>query len=451
MPHKATGGEGPVALYDMWRKKYGIHGREPSNVSQGDIMLDYEVQYGWLRWTPDILLDTWYTTLSPHRRCDGRKRLFGKVSEWFSLGTDGSSTIRQQMKSQLEATSRMASPSKFLESSFFSDVQSFVDSTNKVGASIPGTGGRVAMRKKTSIVLMQFTIGLHLSQVPTLLNTSSTEARSIWLRTEEHCAGKPPLFKALVALAAMTVRGVSNSNGTTRTCPHPKRYLHPWLVRTHFGDLANYVASKVGKDALQALPDDVWAVSQVSPDAIAFPFGFTDYVRTLDVAAVSGLIQGAIPRTSKQLCMLAKRTLKRKTHVNKALNGLGCGVLGFNASGAGTQLSAQGQEYLSAVASPRAWLESIISGRDLWTDAESQVSSNSKTQLMFKSMGSWRMREGEGAGRVYLECVDGRQRGKVKCLGGESAVPSSAWDQDVSGRMREVASRLHEIPWEPVT
>lgn len=419
-----------------FRKRYSQHGRQPSEVLPADIFLDFEVQYGQLQVTADVLLDSLYSSAFRHRSCHSRGPLFGNVSRWFTLGTDGGSLVRQQLKSQLEITSRtMMRPKEVLESTFLPEVQTFVDSTNLAGARIPGTKG-LRMREAGDRVMMQYTVGLPLSEVPILMN--NYEAQKIWLMVNEHCADKPTLYKALVALTAMTVSGVANQTETQ--CKHAKRYLHPWLVRTHFGDLATYVASKVGSDILGALPQDVWAVSGLSPSAQAFPAGVTDYLHMLEVAEVSGLAHDA-PASPRQLCKLAKHALRRKQHVVKALENLGCGVYGFNTTYSSKEGEDNDKTYLSSIATPQVWLESILKGQDLWTDEESVLSGISKSNLIFKSMGSWRMLPGARAGYVFLECVDGHQDGLVKCLGGTSNATT------VSERMQEVAVRITQLPW----
>lgn len=423
-------------VHNQFRHKYTRLGRQPSHVSRGEILLDFEVQYGGLGLTPDVLLDSLYSVAFPHRSCESHGPPFGHVSHWFTLGTDGASLVRQKMSAQLEATSAsFMRPMDVLESDFLPDLQNFVDRTNVAGASIPGTAGAVTMHQGTR-VWMQYTVGLSLAEVPILMNNS--ESQSIWLRTNTQCSGKPMLYKALVSLAAMTVRGVAGDSVTK--CKHAKRYLHPWLVRTHFGDLAKYVASQIGSDILQELPQDVLAVAQVSPSAQAFPAGVTDYLHMLEVAEVAGLMT-ATPTTSEQVCDLARHAIQHKKSVKSLLQGLGCGVHGFNVSGIVKSGLAQKEDYLSAIASPSQWLEGILQGRDLWTDRESIVSRSSKTNLIFKSMGSWRMASGSGAGHIYLECVAREKKKVVRCLGGESSAVT------VSERMREVAKRIQSLPW----
>merc|ERR1719253_1854646 len=59
----ADGTKKHIRAPDRFRKKYGRFGRQPPHVkySPGDILIDYEVQWGSLRLNPDIVLDTWYT------------------------------------------------------------------------------------------------------------------------------------------------------------------------------------------------------------------------------------------------------------------------------------------------------------------------------------------------------------------------------------------------------
>lgn len=171
-----------------------------------------------------------------------------------------------------------------------------------------------------------------------------------------------------------------------------------------------------------------------------FPYGVTDYLHFLEVAELLKLTPPAAT-SSDRLCLMAQQVFENRKHGRRQIRRLGCGVYGFNATGADPS-NVQGDvpeenRYLSAIASPTQWLNSLLKGHDLWTDQESLASKNTKTNMIFKSMGSWRMAGGQGEGYVYLESV-----GKKQNLRTRKYMNTTVGDQ-----MRIIATRLNELPW----
>merc|ERR1719313_334396 len=113
----------------------------------------------------------------------------------------------------------MMRPQDVLTSGSLEDAQRLVDATNINGSAISGTDGRVKMARSSPAkrVLMQYTVGLPLAQVPTVMAHSG--AQTIWLDTQAQCRHKPVVYQALVSLAAMTILGVTNHD---TKCKHAK-------------------------------------------------------------------------------------------------------------------------------------------------------------------------------------------------------------------------------------
>merc|ERR1719221_2578096 len=102
-----------------------------------------------------------------------------------------------------------------------------------------------------------------------------------------------------------------------------------------------------------------------------------------------------MPVEGSGLRRLALDMLRHRRHVDKALFHRRCGV--------------DEPDDESLVLTPRSWLRDMVLGRDTMSDADSPITANSHSKLIWKSMGSWRMQPDSG-GRVYLEC-----RGVVGC------------------------------------
>merc|ERR1712232_216644 len=115
-------------------------------------------------------------------------------------------------------------------------------------------------------------------------------ASNIARRVEEICSNRPVEYKALVGLAAMTV--VSLTTQGNGRCRVPKGYVEPWLVRTNFADIVQYVKSKYGAAVLQQFPMDVLAVSQVAADAVTFPNGQFNIHKFPELAEMEGFVLG---------------------------------------------------------------------------------------------------------------------------------------------------------------
>jgi hypothetical protein len=252
---------------------------------------------------------------------------------------------------------------------------------------------------------VQWTAGIVLQQVPNLLAlTASDHLRKLLQIVDRTCSdraeGCTPEYKAFVSLAAWTLKAVRSCGN----CAHPKRCLQPWLVRTHFGDLATHLQNKLGADALKNMFDDVLTAAGARSIDMILPHGVVDYVRFPEMAEMSGMVfprarlhnsdgEGKdmkdMPTTPKGLLQLATEMVKQREHVSERLLKRGCGIHGPNAA-------------LSSELTAGDWLRGMYIGKDLMSDYDSPISQSSFSRLVWKSMGSWRMKP--GSNRVYLEC-----------------------------------------------
>lgn len=446
--------------------KIDPYGRQPKN-PRGAV-LDFELEYTRLRSTPDAILDALYWDLGSGSCSLGEDTpIWKNLSPWWSIATDGGSVRRQAPGNEINGeltTAAFVSPEEVLESGFIPSIEEIINKTTGTDDPIHGVSGVAGTTGPWpwKWMALQYTVGLPLEQMYTLMRYSA--AHYIWERTEAQCGQQPTMYKAVVALAAMTAEGVSR-HLDGGMCIHAKRYLYPWLVRTHHGDMVMYAREHLGDAIFTTFKEDVLTVSQAGP--VAFVHGVIDYLHVPEVAEVAGLVRPrnginprvgdpetrrklrndscyledpphkehthfplvpdaltAMPRTRQGVCKLIQLIIKHQKGTAEAVCRLGCGL--YFADGVVQPLQA---------ATPSEWLDGILKGRDVWTDPENPHVQASSSKLVFKSMGRWRMR----AGYVYLECHNQEN----KCLGNYTQTRFA--DDPVGLKIAEVAREVQQL------
>lgn len=215
---------------------------------------------------------------------------------------------------------------------------------------------------------------------------------------KEH--GCHPRYKALLMLSAQLLKQ-SRSCGQKNKCGHPKRCADPWLVRSHFGDMAALVAEHHGHGSLDELVHDVLKASNTSRHTLAFPNGVLDYIKFPEMAELGGMVISRhnavtehrnatkdMPTSMKGLHGLAAEMVSKQALINQRLVQRTCQVFGVGH----TINNLTGAE----------WADQIRHGYDLMSDYDSPLSKASFSGMVWKSMGNWRMTP--GSEQVYLEC-----------------------------------------------
>lgn len=414
-----------------FQRKYSKFGRE---MSSDGISLDFEVETkARIKLTPEVLMLRGGLDLKKGHgesnlvlmqkafvRHDGtqksensaRHSLFPKVSDWFEVGLDGiglknnlTRTYRQQLSAILEIGSVPMTPKTALKSDFLPELNNFLERLGSAPAKTKLSKSLEVVRTKDLNVPcrqcgIQFTVGLPLAEVPKLLLLSpNKKVRASVKRANAFCDGRPsgcdPEYKGLVLLAAWVLR----ASEKCRHCGHPKRCISPWLVRTHFGDMAHHVART---SSIEMLPEDILAAAGLEPHASAFPKGVIDYMHLPEMAEYSGLVISRdlaltdqtnavqdMPITASGIRRLALNMIENKKMVNHQLVNRECGV--FGGMGDNTTGITVGE-----------WANALMLGKDFFSDIDSPISHKSFSGLVWKSMGSWRMHKGDN--KVYLEC-----------------------------------------------
>merc|ERR1719238_513717 len=106
-------------------------------------------------------------------------------------------------------------------------------------------------RKPCNTCHVQWTAGVPFQHVSELLKLNGDKRlKEIIHRTDALCSkrkhGCRPEYNALITLASWVIRAARDCSG----CSPPKRCMAPWLLRTHFGDMAMYLKDKYGKKDL---------------------------------------------------------------------------------------------------------------------------------------------------------------------------------------------------------
>jgi len=136
--------------------------------------------------------------------------------------------------------------------------------------------------------------------------------------------------------------------------------------------------------------------------------GLSDYANFPEMAEIAGFVASRdsdyserlnasrpMPIEASELRGLAQEMIDNKDKVNKALENRPCGLWGSSNDANSFTVG--------------EWLDGVVEGIDIMSDADSPISKNSFSGVVWKSMGSWRMKKGDS--RVYLECRNAR-----KCL-----------------------------------
>jgi len=413
---------------DFYQKKYPRHwqGRTLPGLPQNAISLDFELETGArLSMTPELLLLRGGWDIS-----QGHGDPFPKnVSKWFTVGLDGvgrsqQGTYQQQVGAMVELSSIPMRPHDV--SAFIHDLQQYLHSINNMQRATLLPGSRRIFFKKSRDYQapcknchLQWSVGLPLGRVPALLRLSDHHILKLIMKRldtlcQQRSGGCLPEYEGLVAMAAWVLRAARNC----QTCTNPKRCMRPWLVRTHFGDLVKLVRQVHGAKALQTFVGDVFQlISFDDPDAPIFLNGFHDYMHFAEMAEISGIVVPRItddpltkrnsglcmPTNPRRLRLLAQQMLHRRYMVNRHLHIRKCAVYG---------VASEDSEMLRF--SARDWLQAMLHGRDIMSDSDSPVTKRSMSQLVWKSMGAWRLDANQGAGiRVFLEC-----RSPMHCIRG---------------------------------
>jgi hypothetical protein len=208
--------------------------------------------------------------------------------------------------------------------------------------------------------------------------------------------------------------------------------MSPWLVRTHFGDLAMMLKEKYGEKAIKDITADIMAVGPFAPHDKILPQGTVDYLRLPEMAELSGMAiprnPSLRPRQSSEhdmptnihgLLQLAKRILKNSGVVNDRLRSRTCRLH--------SQTNIRAMDF-----TVKEWLDGLHNGKDLMSDHDSPLSQTAFSHMVWKSMGSWRMKP--GSDRIYLEC-----RATKGCVAdiGMATGPS--------GLIQAVGHKMHEF------
>ena len=138
------------------------------------------------------------------------------------------------------------------------------------------------------------------------------------------------------------------------------------------------------------------------------------------------------------LCNLSAKMLRERTRAG------GCYVRVRNETGFGRAIILRNSSHLLWPASPKLWLQTLLQGRDLWTDSQSELSKASFSKKIFLSMGAWSM---QTPGYVHLE--------KRTRAGGDTRYA----DKDVFGnkhthglsfpsKVDTVMKSLTSLPWD---
>lgn len=414
-------------------KTYTQYGRIPTLIYPDSVSIDFEFETrAHVKLTPELLLSRGgianYQT-SNSVQGDEEGLVWPNVSKWFSVGMDGSGLTnangewRQTLTGVIELESVVMAPKEVIAGNFSRDVHSFLSrlrlhqQTDGDGFPMPFEGSkgiRISLGdswlrtirdpdKPCSFCSVQWTVGLPLQHTAKLLRMSGdshwkeilTGADSLCSQKEKGCQ---PEYHALLSLAALVLRKLRGCR-----CGHPKRCMKTWLIRTHFGDLAMFVMAKLGQHELESLPMDVMKVGKLHGKDPVLPNGVMDYLRLPEMAELGGMVfprnpslhesgkqmEQDIPTDIDGLLRLSKRLMQNHSLVDKRLMNRGCHL--HNSS-----------SLRSSGFTVQDWLNGLLLGKDLMSDHDSDLSKSSFSHLVWKSMGSWRMKP--GSGRVYLEC-----------------------------------------------
>jgi hypothetical protein len=398
--------EETIKSNNSFKKVYGVWdwGEQREFEAKDAILIYYEIQLGKIELNPAVVLDAKGIDLSTDS-CDHQGApLFEKVSEFFSVGTDdvgkdifaGEDKYSKFSPYQIEVTTEPMTPEEVLNSSMVGELENFLENVSRPGASILGTRNQVTMIKENyeNGYTFQYSLGVPLAKAGVLIANSGLPI--FWERAQKVQGHEE--YRSFLALAGMTIASVTKVGAGK--CRRTKGYLEPWLVRTNFGDIAEYLYAEHGKDVLNNALKDVMAVANLKdPETTSFPSGVSDGKKFDELAVAAGFLDSAdnLPTEMAGLCELAGKMLKDKMEVSKKVGPNYCKIQMKDGSVVDTEALNWTR---MRPASPREWVEGVMQGRDLWTDAESELSQGSLSNSVFKSIGAWRMRN---PGRVWVE------------------------------------------------
>lgn len=420
--------------------------------SRNIISLDFEIELGTvLDMTPDLLLMR--SGIHLGSSCSGENLQFPNVTSTglWSVGIDGvEQQGRQQLQARLEATTEPLRPKEILNSGILDEMSNFFHQMK------PEPHGHVAVPLSKGLYYtkshplfvpqctrchLQYTVGIDLRNVPQLLSLTQKKtsfALQMVLNNVRHlCANRRGgCSKDYMGLLTLVSWVLAKGHHCT-PCWTPKLCMIPWLVRTHFGDMARFVAEEHGEEALATFPEDVLAITKLPGDGSAHITPYREYLQFQEFAELANgnRDQGKIHemvKTKEGLCKLATSMVQpsmRKTLDQDLLN-RPCGLKGLEEAN-----SKAFQNTLTA----KEWLQEIVKGRDLLSDVDSPISAKASSHLVWKSMGAWRMGP-KTRGIVYIEC-----RIANKCL---EATPSAAGPIDMIHRVTK-EFLAHEQAWFP--
>ncbi|CAJ1328531.1 unnamed protein product [Effrenium voratum] len=396
----------------------------------------------------------WAQFYNNNKGIDVDKPLFPQTSPWFNVDLDGGIYLHGQEKEERTAHVRwQQSADALIELQTAtitpSEVHDVLEDLQPWLRKAEACTGRCLLPRKNRQEVrftqyrrlsswnapdtVQFTIGLDLSKVFMLLKLSPHYSKGILADVAELCQNRSDAYGSLVALAAVTLEQAKRYKAS-RGCDHPKAFMQPYLVRSHWGDMVRALSD----DERQTFVDDVLAAvsGTVDPEAPLWERRFYDYLKFPETVEMARLVRGrdlAMPEASEDVVQqlpasltglkrLAAKVLKHKSSVDAEVSRRRCGLHG---PGGGEDFSA------------RQWLQAMLRGVDLMSDHDSPAMqpllAGSLSGMVWKSMGHWRMENDPQQPNyrfVYLEC-----RGKVHkrpCL-------------DLKGRRWSVPSYMRHV------
>jgi len=171
------------------------------------------------------------------------------------------------------------------------------------------------------------------------------------------------------------------------------------------------------------------------------PNGTIDYLKLPEMAELSGMVYARnpllrpargvtaedMPTDKAGLLSLAAKMIKNQRLIATRLHTRACSLHSRSSIDA-TNFTVQD------------WLDGLQRGKDLMSDHDSPLSQSSFSHMVWKSMGSWRMKP--GSDRVYLECRDTKE-----CLSNTAPQPgAAALIRYVGLRMRNLEKFIKKPP-----
>lgn len=420
------------AFYQKFFAKYekGEPRKYKGPITHDDISVDFEMEKPQLVGGPNLFLKRGGITMPGFTMADFQPKR-EEARKFWSAGVDGGGPLldtvsgggigfQQQMFTRLEFSSEPIRPQMVFETPILSYMNEFLVQQNL------STVGRP-----------QYTVGLAVERIPQLLALSDDGivkqivSRTNKLCSEFHHGSCSPGYEGLVMMASHTLHStiacVKRAEGE---CLHPKRCQRPWLYRTHFGDITNYVmknAETTGFDVRRYLVSDILAITGIpNPDdpLLGKEPKVMEYMHFEEMAEISGFVQGrtretclwarkgapkTIPMDFQSLKEISQAMVDSSDSVDRRLRNRRCTIYG----------AGDYEEELRFTS--RQWVEEMLNGKDLMSDHHSAAAQAAFSHTVWNSMGKWRLRD-EDEGRVYLEC---RAHSHRLCMRGSPPFTSS--------------------------